>query len=78
MLKLIFKSFLHFISLCAIFVVAKAQVKLPPNSCPNYFKYTNGASGVEGQIFLKFRIRDSNVNLVFEGSIPEKLTSVSL
>lgn len=60
------------INYCQVF----AQI-IPQNSCPVYFKYTNGANGVEGQMVLKFRITDSDINVVFEGSIPELLVDVS-
>lgn len=82
MMKIFFKILLHFIAFHALLPdigVLGQKTLLPPNACPDYFKYNNGVDGqVEGQIGLKFKITDSDVNLVFQASVPGTLTSVSL
>lgn len=80
MFKFFLKIWLH---ICVINTIFKnfdafAQYNTPQNPCPDIFQYVDGDNAVEGQITLKFTIRDAFVNLVFEASIPEKLTSVSL
>lgn len=57
--------------------VVYSQIGLPPNPCPQYFEYIDNGHELEGQIKLKFKISESVVNLVFEASIPTRLTSVS-
>lgn len=56
----------------------KAQFNIPQNSCPQYFEYVNNGNEIEGQIKLKFRINDAVIRLVFEASVPARLTSVSI
>lgn len=80
MFKWFFQIRLH---ICVIITIFKnlevfAQYNTPQNPCPDIFQYVNGNDAIEGQITLKFAIKDAFVNLLFEASIPEKLASVSL
>lgn len=79
MFRKILKILLHFFLFYATCkrIEVSAKYIIPQNSCPDYFKYVNYENEIEGRIELNFRIKDSDIVVVFEGSIPELLTDVS-